>query len=112
MTALLIQVLTNVNLKNKASSYFTIKRLYLGRAENCNTGQASYGKTTSTYTEQRRIDCFTEEEKLGDCSKQKVHWRKLGVPCVMAAHWLSCSSVWLAGLLPEVTETLPSSYRW
>lgn len=49
-------------------------------------------------TEEKRL--FYRRGKARDCSKQKVHRRKLGLPCVMAAQWLSCSSVWLAGLLP------------
>ena len=47
--------LSDVNLKNKTSSYFTNKRwVYLGIAENCNPGHASYGKTVGKSIEQRR----------------------------------------------------------
>lgn len=44
---------------------------------------------------------------LGDCSQQKAHGGKLGVPGVMAAHWLGRNSLSLVGLLPGEVETLP-----
>lgn len=37
----------------------------------------------------------------------KVHWRKLGVPSIIASHWLSSGSLSLAKLLLGDVEPLP-----
>ena len=41
-----------------------------------------------------------EGEFGGAVINKRVHWRKRGVPSVVAFHWLNCPSLSLAALLP------------
>lgn len=47
---------------------------------------------------------FRERAELGGLFKAKIHWRKPGVPHIMASHSLGCDSLSLAGLLLERVE--------
>lgn len=53
-----------------------------------------------------RTPSFIEERQggVGSCYKRKAHWSKLGVPSVVASHWLSADCLALAGLLPGKEE--------
>lgn len=81
---------------------------YFGIAENCGSGQVNCGKTIAKSREQRRGPLFYRgKDGFGWAVINKGKWSKLGVPRLVAFHWLNCNGLSLAGLLPGQEENLP-----
>lgn len=92
---------SNVDLKNKTASYFT---LHLGMAKELQLGHASYGKTLGKTWDQRRGTLFyREKEEVGrGCSEWKSIGGKQKFRVVRVSHWQSYCWAWRKTFLPPV----------
>lgn len=80
---------------------FPAKWVYLGAAQNWNSGHATMATTHKLGKTKEWKLFFRGEGAIGrDCDKQNVHWRKLGVRSIAAFHWLSGDCLSLAEVLP------------
>lgn len=66
-----------VTLRNKSQLFYQQKWIYLGIAENCNSGQERYGKTISTVNEEEERYLTEKKEEVsrscfeGKCIREK-----------------------------------------
>lgn len=90
-----------LTLKSKTDSYFISKSGFIQKQQRI----AIWGKQAVAKPQSRPENKGEEtlpQRTVGSWryfSKQKVHWKRLGILCVMAVHWLSCNRLPLAGLL-------------
>ena len=97
---LIYTVFTFVDLKEIDSQLFLQQKWVYSGSKESRFWVCNHGEPHANPLQQGKRNSFTEGSGSweGYC-KQRVHWKGLGVPSLVAFSWLSCDSLSLAELL-------------